>query len=96
MSQPSRPSSTGAHVAFAAAAVLLVVGAWGAFVREVGFGRTSSTPLVPDVPRTVVPDIRGMLFLAALVVGTALVAAAAGYLLARRTPPPGAGPLPRR
>lgn len=93
MSQPSRPSSTGAHVAFAAAAVLLVVGAWGAFVREVGFGRTSSTPLVPDVPRTVVPDIRGMLFLAALVVGTALVA---GYLHARRTPPPGAGPLPRR
>ncbi len=78
------------RLAVAAGAVLLVLGLWGTFVREVAFGWTSFTPLVSEstlvsgAPRTVVLDAPGMLLLAALLGGVALLAGAAGYLTARR------------
>ncbi|PYG01936.1 hypothetical protein SAMN05216184_101401 [Georgenia satyanarayanai] len=88
MTLPRQPGAGTALLRLAAGlgAVLLAVGVWGTLVREVSFGWTSYTPLTSGAsgPRTVVLDAPGLLALVALVVGTALVAGAAGYALARR------------
>jgi len=87
MSLPGPPDAgtTRLRLAAAAGALLLVVGVWGTFVRETpSFGWASSAPLVSGGPRTVVLDTPGMLFLAALLAGVALLAGAVGYLAARR------------
>lgn len=87
MSLPGSPDAGTARLRLAvvAGAVLLVLGVWGTFGRETPtIGWTSSAPLVSGAPRTVVLDTPGMLSLAALLAGVAVLAAAAGYVVARR------------
>ncbi|WP_413452985.1 hypothetical protein AA0Y32_03575 [Georgenia phoenicis] len=84
MSLPAQSSPRSVRVAVVLAAVLLLAGVWGTFVREVAVGWPSSMPLVSGAPRMVVLDTPGVLFLLALVVGAVLLAGAAGYRWARR------------